>query len=679
MREQNDRTIVTQGLLIPNDSEDGYEYPLVLPAHYVSAPQFTSKNYVISPEEIIGNIQGGDQLIGNNDTLRSLCKMSTRTKFLSTSTFGYAGFAIHKHSVTKFSIFSSGDAIGTILDSAVMKANTITTIGSSQFRNGYVGTQPIHKCSTKSGIVTTGFSETVQEGIGALLVNIERNVQNQYGGNSYDARTSREYIDCVQSNGAVFGGDTYISIFDYLSRYLNTDFSWSVDNYMFENYFFPCETTINLAYRTDYSYGKSKGNPTGNPVRLQELAGFYTDGSISYTQDKDLFLFNTVYKKENDVRTMFPKPLTYTGIKKYDTRVLASERKVLNEETDSWTVFLPQNYLDLDTTFGPINACVNEGNNAVCFQDKAISVVSIDDRSLIQDNNTSQLVLGTGAVLARYDYVSTMIGCKHKWSTIKSPVGTFFYDKMNDTINILSSTSISSINGIRSFLLNRDDNVNPHDLGVHGYYNHFNRELVYSFGISTLSINVPTLTAQCFYGFYSPQYIRVNDKVYSVKRSDSDSLYEHNIGEYNTFYGRALTSSIRMCINKDYSMTKTFDSCMCDFEEKGESALLKGFFTKIKAWNSYQYTSLLNFTFNETLATEGILYTKKQKSFSFFIPRNAVNLNADIDGDIFNNTDLSRRYRERMKDKFLVLELQYNGANKASMRYLITNFRYIYE
>ena len=152
-------------------------------------------------------------------------------------------------------------------------------------------------------------------------------------------------------------------MFDYLSRFLDTDEDWAIENYMFENWFFPVETVYNLAYRTDYPYNTHKGNPSGMPIRLQEYAGFYTDGSNSYTQEKDLYLYNTVYNKENDLRTYFAKPLTYEGVKKYDCRILVSERKLLNEETDSWTTFLPQNYLDIDTTRGPINAVVNDNNN----------------------------------------------------------------------------------------------------------------------------------------------------------------------------------------------------------------------------------------------------------------------------------------------------------------------------
>jgi hypothetical protein len=39
-----------------------------------------------------------------------------------------------------------------------------------------------------------------------------------------------------------------------------------------------------------------------------------------------------------------------------------------------------------------------------------VGIASVNDRSLINDNNAGELVLGTGGILTRYDYLVTQNG-----------------------------------------------------------------------------------------------------------------------------------------------------------------------------------------------------------------------------------------------------------------------------
>ena len=92
------------------------------------------------------------------------------------------------------------------------------------------------------------------------------------------------------------------------------------------------------------------------------------------------------------------------------TRISCSELKTNNELTDSWTKFKFANYLDVDSQYGPVTNIKIFKDKLYYFQDSAVGIASVNERSLITDNNPGELVLGTGGVLTRFDYLITQNG-----------------------------------------------------------------------------------------------------------------------------------------------------------------------------------------------------------------------------------------------------------------------------
>jgi hypothetical protein len=91
-------------------------------------------------------------------------------------------------------------------------------------------------------------------------------------------------------------------------------------------------------------------------------------------------------------------------------KIIYSETKTANEITDSWAQFKPANYMEVDSQYGPVTNMKAFGDKLFFWQDSALGIASVNDRSLITDNNVSTLTLGTGGILTRYDYVSTNNG-----------------------------------------------------------------------------------------------------------------------------------------------------------------------------------------------------------------------------------------------------------------------------
>jgi hypothetical protein len=94
----------------------------------------------------------------------------------------------------------------------------------------------------------------------------------------------------------------------------------------------------------------------------------------------------------------------------FDYRCRYSNKKENGELQDSWTTFLAANYIDVSPDYGKITELKTFKNSLVFFQERAFGLLSVKERTTLTDNNSNQLLLGSGGVLDRYDYISTTSG-----------------------------------------------------------------------------------------------------------------------------------------------------------------------------------------------------------------------------------------------------------------------------
>lgn len=294
--------------------------------------------------------------------------------------------------------------------------------------------------------------------------NYKRNVFNsQYGGNTYVTRQSNSYIDCGTlqpclvsgtSTETVYGGDTYIGMFDYLRNITAGDL---IDGHKTQLImYFPVETSINLRYRMDNCFSKTIDDPNHSRRYMQELAGVYTAGSITYTQETNLYLYNSVYSQGNVTIGYYPENSTSSNLDEvHDNRVLVSDLKIDRETSDSWTKFRMDNFLDIDSKYGEITSLLTKDNYLYFWQPRAFGVLSVNQRSVISDNNPGALVLGTGGVLDRYDYISTSYGATCRFSPVVGIKGLYWIDNTSKTICKYDGQTVEPISkskGINSFI-----------------------------------------------------------------------------------------------------------------------------------------------------------------------------------------------------------------------------------
>lgn len=493
------------------------------------------------------------------------------------------------------------------------------------------------------------------------LVNIKRNV-TPYGGYTYSSRQNSTYISTGMSATEsttlnTFGGDTYVCMLDYA----NTMFSFNDENPSPSNakhsaYFgiyFPVETTANLDlrnddFRTSNTYQESIDYANtwvqNDIIQIQDL----------YTQSKPLYSYNDVYSSQPNVQTFSVKSRYSIDNLNTDTRVIASEPKTNLEVTDSWTKFKVANFLDVDSRFGSINCMRLFKNYLLYWQTDAFGALSVNERSLIKDNNISELTLGTGGVLARYDYFTTLNGMKANQlrNDTQSDTTVYWYDAdRNEICGFNGQTqSVAKVKGVQSYLNDKKEILSN---DPQGYYDKKYNDVLFTLEDKTLVFNEQLGVFTSFYTFKPDWVVEFSDKLFMYNNLN---LFKYNTGDNrNLFDDQSKISYIQFVVNEGYPQTKTFDNV----EYGGDFTYKTNFF---KIW--FETKRQRSFELTNT----DIDY--REDTYKFCVPRSDRELN--VIEELVNKS-----YRDRMKGKYLVCNYKYdcNNGNTFKVPYISTAYR----
>jgi hypothetical protein len=385
-----------------------------------------------------------------------------------------------------------------IINPALSQYGTSVTIGGTTFD---YGTQIVYDTTdmtqtgdvTYKGVIgscaildTENFNiSTIKTNCGLtdlsiLIANISSDSTIQYGGNSFYSRSNNEYISCNHTRSThaeigvlsnkIYGGDTYVSRFNHVRvqpRAGNNETKVEVGTDSYRTHYseyitFVVESTINtnvintsrIKKRPEY-YDCITYSGTYD-IYTQSLSQYILDMSVtSHPIERDAYTYNTVFSRNASLLKFQAKPLNLNENQIFDSRILSSRRKYNGESTDNWLIFDPSEFIDLQNQYGGINKIINFGNNIIALQDGAIGIASVDEKAITQDvNSPGNIILGTGGILKRYDYISTTSGTKHQSSVVKTPTALYYHDSINAKIMMFSGQEnpISETKGVQSLL-----------------------------------------------------------------------------------------------------------------------------------------------------------------------------------------------------------------------------------
>ncbi len=445
----------------------------------------------------------------------------------------------------------------TLVDSVVLKANTSGKVSSTKVANNinikdiwqYTGgdDRTVSYAANFANSVVLEFSSGSWHVDGDLitdwskfayptsgdyklylpLVELLRDVPNQYGGGTYEDKQRNNYMlngeatsitsssNITQySLGDIYIGPLLINRSDGLNTLLHG--YWNI----YENISIPkLEHNIDIYSRNDEMYEWSSGLSTSTMYELFRL------------EDNHELL--GAYNQQNELILGIAKPTTFTDVETFNASIIASKQKFPNEVIDSWTDFLVNDTMDLDGIYGDITKLYNFTNEVFSFQLRAVSAITINPRVQLQADDGIGVELGTGTVLYRYKYLTTKSGTNQIWSVTDDNAAMYYYDDVSQSINVHTGEELSTVKKIRNLMQGLVMPVPLEDLVVRSMYDIGKQDVIFVFDDISLVYNK-------YIGEFTRtedihNYIHTfNNKVFSLVNSN---LNEHYAGtNYNAMH-----------------------------------------------------------------------------------------------------------------------------------------------
>lgn len=528
------------------------------------------------------------------------------------------------------------------------------------------------------------FQRAAQDGIEntrrAYLCNYKKVVTNQYGGNTFTARSLNKYISTgnyvpVNTSSSIntfttFGGDTFVTIFDNVKQFRNDSGEVPGVGDIHTIRFFPVETSVNIDLR--YTLGTEARVPNKD-----ELADSF---------DSEDFYYDPVYSVENNIKSFFPKPDPYQPTTVYDVAIYNSQTKINGELKDSWTNFKSTDYKEADSKYGALTSLQTLKNQLIFLQPKATGIAAVNERLLV-NTTAGSLSLGTGGVLERLDYADTTSGCQHRFAITKNKEQLFYFDGRDKQIKTFSgeTTPVSIVKGLSAYfnqqVTTRMYEDNPYLWkGITATYDNRFKEAIFTF-LDLYEENDVSFTVaynsivDCFSSFYSFHPVcYINDSYNIITQPDDvllNKLYIHNNAGFGDFYDETdkRPCSLSLLVNPN-QLDKVFDN----FQWYSESEDTIGHIRE-DTWDLIRCRTNRQNTDFQVFADYG---KRAENLFNFKIPHDLV-ANTAVNSNIY--TDLSPFYRikfgKRIRNPWMYVDFSYLNTNDYHfvMNYLNTIYR----
>lgn len=435
---------------------------------------------------------------------------------------------------------------------------------------------------------------------------------------------------------SVFDGDTYITPFEIVSMFKAYDFN-SIDTLQSAQfiYYVPLESSIN----TFFDYGMNYRNTQNKSLQLEpgEITGITS-------QDRPLCQYNMIYTDNNVSNDVFGSQDEEEDITTIPQRICYSQLKNPGERIDSWSYFLPIDYIDADARHGEITHIMTSKDILYFWQKQAFGRLSVNERSLITDNNSNQIQLGQGGVVQRTDYIDTRHGMrKYDRSSTIAEGQVYWIDIINKAIVATNGQQVQNISeqfNVQNIVNERMSNDIPN---IH--YDQQNNELVCKcLGDDQMVFNIKLGAATSVYERRYDDVILFNNVIYGLTSKVKMTKYNYLDERDGRIF---MPTEVKFIINPASSTTKVFDNQEIILLNKQGDKFLKG----------KQFTFSTNIMDENQINPEG--YTDREGNVRYAIPRES-----------------NVEYGSRIRGKWLKVGIQDNTPDyNSSISHIITKFR----
>lgn len=479
-------------------------------------------------------------------------------------------------------------------------------------------------------------------------------------------------IDKNASNKAyVFTGDTYTQIYEIEGMYKAYDFNDDKSSLqsMQTIHYIPMESTINQYF----DYGMNYRN-TSN-ANLQSEAGEIKGVS---TQDRPVHQYNLIYSDNGTSNDIYSPQSVVQLQNTYSQRICYSQMKTNGELLNNWNIFKPVDYIDVNPVYGELTDMFTVQDTLYFWQNKGFGKLSVNERSLVKDENSNLIQLGQGTVLQRFDYLSTKFGMRDQdMCKVNVDNDIYWFDYRNRCI--AAYKAVNAGNGRASMqvidftektnvktLMKNCDITNTPTIE----YDPNNDELLFNNvtlnntgedtdGSYTLAFNCKFDIAQSLYDING-----CVNTIYNNKTNQDDIIYINTNAEGEICNSQLSNTKnntsryyLKFIVNPNASVTKVFDN---------QQIVYPHMYYNTYGNTSSRFNNAINFSTDlskaNTLNTnEENSYTDREGNVCFSIPRC---LNNNI---------------QRLRGKWMIESIMNNDPKSySSISHIITKFRQSY-
>ena len=512
--------------------------------------------------------------------------------------------------------------------------------------------------------------------LGTLLCNIQHEALQFSGLTSEDKKYDVYYgfgnTYDISKDCEVFDGDIYVQNCELVGAFKAYDFNDDKDSLpsMQTVFHIPMETNIN----TYFDYGMNYHNTHNANLQLEPC----TITGIA-SQDRPLNQYNAIYSDNNTSNNIYNVDSDKKDkVKQFKQRIFYSQLKTNGENIDNWQIFKASNFIDVDTKYGDITDLLTIKDTLYFWQTYAFGKLSVNERSLVTDNNNNTVQLGQGGVLQRADYISTQFGMNPKdMCKIYANDMLLWLDRYNKCIACSQNNRVFNYSEDKNIqnLLNKSFNWNTKEVPSLTY-DQIHEELQFS-PIEYDEFDVPhvALIFNLKYNIATSIYSLPNSRCQRTLQFEKDVVCfnEDDAKTYLQSFSNdkngniAKPMCIKFAINANPSNTKVFDNQQIVFASYDKKYTESEFFTDKR----YQFfTDLYNASFGiETVFPQ---ITNREGNINYPIPR--ANFNNLSQSDIYN-----KYYGQRMRGKWMIETItDYNPTKNSSISHIITKFRQSY-
>lgn len=469
----------------------------------------------------------------------------------------------------------------------------------------------------------------------------------------------------------VFTGDIYTQIYEIEGMYKAYDFNDDKSSLqsMQTVHYIPMESTINQYF----DYGMNYRN-TSN-ANLQSEAGEIKGVS---TQDRPVHQYNLIYSDNGTSNDIYSPQSVIQSQNTYSQRICYSQMKTNGELFNNWNIFKPVDYIDVNPVYGELTDMFTVQDTLYFWQNKGFGKLSVNERSLVKDENSNLIQLGQGSVLQRYDYLSTKFGMRDQdMCKINVDNDIYWFDHRNRCI--AAYKAVNAGNGRASMqvidftektnvktLMKNCDITNTPTIE----YDPNNDELLFNNvtlnntgedtdGSYTLAFNCKFDIAQSLYDING-----CVNTIYNNKTNQDDIIYINTNAEGEICNSQLSNTKnntsryyLKFIVNPNASVTKVFDN---------QQIVYPHMYYNTYGNTSFGFDNAINFSTDlskaNTLNTnEENSYTDREGNVCFSIPRC---LNNNI---------------QRLRGKWMIESIMNNDPESySSISHIITKFRQSY-